>query len=153
MGKPGVDHFEYIVILTGAGILAESGIDTFRGADGLRSKVDVEDGAAPGGFRRNPELVHYFHNQIRRSLQSHAPNAAHRALSKLEAQHSGTVLVVTQNVDDLHERAGSQNLVHMHGELYKVRCQACVVFIIGPMIRVWRAPASNAGQWARCART
>jgi len=125
MGKPGVGYFEYIAILTGAGISAESGIDTFRGADGLRSKVDVEDVATPEGFRRIPELVHYFRNQLRRSLQRHAPYAPHRALSKLEAQYSGTVLVVTQNVDDLHERAGSQNLVHMYGELYKVRCQVC----------------------------
>ena len=108
MGKPSVGHFEYIVILTGVGVSAESGIDTFRGADGLRSKVDVEDVATPEGVRRNPELVHYFRNQFRRSLQSHAPNAAHGALPKLETQYSGTVLVVTQNVDDLHERAGSQ---------------------------------------------
>ncbi len=125
MGQPGFDHFEHIVILTGAGISAESGIDTFRGADGLWSKVDVEDVATPEAFRRDPGLVHDFHNQFRRSLQNHAPNTAHLALAKLEAQHSGTVLVVTQNVDDLHERAGSQNLIHMHGELYKVRCQAC----------------------------
>ena len=119
------NNFENIVILTGAGISAESGIDTFRGKDGLWSKVDIEDVGTPDAFRRNPGLVHDFHNQFRRSLQSHMPNEAHRALARLEAEHSGSVLVVTQNVDDLHGRAGSQNLIHMHGELYKVRCQAC----------------------------
>jgi NAD-dependent deacetylase len=108
MGKPSVGQFEYIVILTGAGVSAESGIDTFCGADGLRSKVDVEDVATPEGVRRSPDLVHYIRNQFRRSLQSHPPNAAHGALPKLETQYSGTVLVATQNVDDLHERAGNQ---------------------------------------------
>ena len=119
------NDFSRIVILTGAGISAESGIDTFRGADGIWSKVKVEDVATPDAFRRNPALVHDFHNQFRHSLQNHAPNAAHLARARLEAEHPGTVLVVTQNVDDLHERAGSRNLIHMHGELYKVRCQAC----------------------------
>ncbi len=116
---------ERIVILTGAGISAESGIDTFRGRDGIWSKVRLEDVGTPDGFRRNPQYVHDFHNAFRRSLSGHEPNAAHRALAQLERAFPGDVLVVTQNVDDLHERAGSRNLIHMHGELYKARCQNC----------------------------
>ena len=116
---------ERIVILTGAGISAESGIDTFRGEDGLWSKVNIEDVGTPDAFRRDPTLGHEFHNQFRRSLENHQPNAAHLALARLEAEHTSSVLIVTQNVDNLHERAGSGNLIHMHGEMYKVRCQAC----------------------------
>ncbi|MDP6343539.1 MAG: NAD-dependent deacylase [Alphaproteobacteria bacterium] len=120
-----MSDYDSIVILTGAGISAESGIDTFRGKDGIWSKIDIEDVGTPDAFRRNPEMVHDFHNQFRRSLQTHEPNDAHRALARLERGHPGSVLVVTQNVDDLHERAGSENLIHMHGELYKARCEAC----------------------------
>lgn len=125
-------NFSRIVILTGAGISAESGIATFRDEGGIWSKVSLEDVGTPDAFQRNPALVHDFHNQFRRSLESHEPNAAHRALARLEREFAGSVLVVTQNVDDLHERAGSQNLVHMHGELYKARCLNCQV------VRVWR---------------
>ena len=119
------DHYHRIVILTGAGISAESGIDTFRDADGLWTKVSLEDVATPEGFRRDPVMVHDFHNGLRARLPDHDPNAAHRALAHLEQHHPGEVLVVTQNVDDLHERAGSRNLIHMHGELFKARCAAC----------------------------
>ena len=117
---------ERIVILTGAGISAESGIKTFRAADGLWENHRVEDVATPEAFLRNPLLVQNFYNQRRQQLLTPAiqPNAAHRALAKLEkAFPAGKVLLVTQNIDDLHERAGSRNLIHMHGELLKGRCQ------------------------------
>jgi len=117
---------ENIVILTGAGISAESGIKTFRAADGLWENHRVEDVATPEAFLRNPLLVQNFYNQRRQQLLTPAiqPNAAHRALAKLEkAFPAGKVLLVTQNIDDLHERAGSRNLIHMHGELLKGRCQ------------------------------
>lgn len=113
-----------VVVLTGAGISAESGIRTFRAADGLWEDHRVEDVATPEGFARDPELVYRFYNQRRRDLLSPAvaPNPAHLALARFEAQFPGEFLLVTQNVDDLHERAGSRALVHMHGELLKMRC-------------------------------
>ena len=116
-----------IVILTGAGISQESGIATFRDSGGLWEKMRVEDVATPGAFRRNPDLVYEFYNARRRQLAdgSVQPNAAHAALAELEAKSPEPVLVVTQNVDDLHERAGSRNLLHMHGELLKARCVSC----------------------------
>ena len=114
-----------MVILTGAGISAESGLDTFRGQGGLWEKVRLEDVATPEAWHRDPEGVQQFYNARRRELLEGdiAPNAAHRALARLEQEFPGEVLLVTQNVDDLHERAGSVNLVHMHGELRKVRCE------------------------------
>jgi NAD-dependent deacetylase len=113
-----------IVILTGAGISAESGIETFRAADGLWENHRVEDVATPEAFQRDPELVHRFYNARREKLLSDAvaPNAAHYALAELERCYPGEVLLVTQNIDNLHERAGSQNLIHMHGELLNLRC-------------------------------
>ncbi len=116
-----------IVILTGAGVSAESGIDTFRGPGGLWEGHRVEDVATPAAFRKNPGLVHHFYNQRRERLidGSVRPNAAHIALARLEKAMPGDVLVVTQNIDDLHERAGSRNLLHLHGELLKVRCTSC----------------------------
>lgn len=114
-----------IVVLTGAGISAESGLTTFRDAGGLWEGHRVEEVATPEGFRHNPLLVHNFYNARRAQLKTVTPNAAHRALALLEAQWPGGVLVVTQNVDDLHERAGTRNLIHMHGELKQVRCSAC----------------------------
>ncbi len=113
-----------IVILTGAGISAESGIQTFRAADGLWENHRIEDVATPEGFYRNPPLVQRFYNE-RRALLSDPkiqPNAAHVALAALQQQHRGKVTLVTQNIDDLHERAGSKDVIHMHGELLKVRC-------------------------------
>ncbi|MDR2883576.1 MAG: NAD-dependent protein deacylase [Deferribacteraceae bacterium] len=117
--------YNNIVILTGAGISAESGISTFRDSGGLWANYRVEDVATPEGFDRNPDLVHNFYNKRRSELASVRPNEAHIALVALELNIKGSVLVVTQNVDDLHERAGSQNLLHMHGELLKVRCERC----------------------------
>ena len=116
-----------IVILTGAGISQESGIATFRDSGGLWENERIEDVATPGGFARNPKKVHEFYNARRRQLLSPEikPNPAHEALVRLERESAEPVLIVTQNVDDLHERAGSRNLLHMHGELLKARCTAC----------------------------
>jgi len=116
-----------IVILTGAGISKESGLDTFRDADGIWAKVRLEDVATPEAFARDPGRVHAFYNARRRSLlrPEVAPNAAHRALARLEAEWRGSVLLVTQNIDNLHERAGSKSLRHIHGEMLKARCEAC----------------------------
>lgn len=116
-----------IVVLTGAGISAESGIRTFRDSGGLWEGHHVEDVASPEGFRRNPALVQKFYNDRRRQLKDPAvqPNAAHRALAQLERDWDGDFLLVTQNVDDLHRRAGSRNLLHMHGELRKAWCLTC----------------------------
>ncbi|GJM13989.1 MAG: NAD-dependent protein deacylase [Pseudohongiella sp.] len=113
-----------IVVLTGAGISAESGIKTFRAADGLWENHPVEDVATPEGFERNPQLVYEFYNERRRQLKSDqvGPNAAHSYLAKFEHEFPGQFLLVTQNVDNLHERAGSENLLHMHGELLKMQC-------------------------------
>ena len=117
---------ERIVILTGAGISAESGINTFRDAGGLWESHRIEDVATPEAFQRDPHGVQSFYNRRREQLRDPAiqPNAAHRALAELEQALPGQVLVVTQNVDDLHERAGSRNVIHMHGELLKARCQS-----------------------------
>ncbi|WP_298722651.1 Sir2 family NAD+-dependent deacetylase [uncultured Oceanisphaera sp.] len=115
-------HKGNIVILTGAGISAESGIRTFRASDGLWEEHHIEDVATPEGYQRDPELVHRFYNARRTLLQTVNPNAAHFALARLEAEWPGQVTVVTQNIDDLHERAGSNTVLHMHGELLKARC-------------------------------
>jgi NAD-dependent deacetylase len=114
----------YVVILTGAGISAESGIKTFRAADGLWEEHRVEDVATPEGYQRNPQRVQAFYNERRRQLQqpSIKPNAAHESLAALEQYLGDHLLLVTQNIDNLHEKAGSQNIIHMHGELLKVRC-------------------------------
>ena len=110
---------KHIVVLTGAGMSAESGIKTFRDADGLWEGHDVMEVASPQGFRTNPELVLDFYNQRRRQLKSVEPNQAHKDLATLESNYK--VSIITQNVDDLHERAGSNNVLHLHGELRKVR--------------------------------
>ena len=114
-----------IVILTGAGISAESGVPTFRGADGLWENHRIEEVATPAAFRRDPGLVQRFYNERRRQLRTVQPNPAHEALAKLDELRPGEFLLVTQNVDDLHDRAGSRRLLHMHGELRKARCQDC----------------------------
>ena len=116
-----------IVVLTGAGISKESGLATFRDAGGVWTEVRLEEVATPQAYARDPERVHTFYNARRKRLASGGvdANAAHEALARLERQWPGDVLVVTQNVDNLHERAGSRNLIHMHGELLKVRCNAC----------------------------
>ncbi len=113
-----------IVVLTGAGISAESGLRTFRDADGLWEGHAVDEVATPEAFARNPGLVHHFYNERRRQLRDDQvqPNAAHQALGDFERQFDGDFLLVTQNVDDLHERGGSRRVVHMHGELGRIRC-------------------------------
>ena len=117
--------FNRIVILTGAGISAESGIDTFRSAGGLWEQHRVEDVATPEGFSRNPNLVLNFYDMRRAALADVAPNPAHMALARLEREFSGELLLVTQNVDDLHERGGSARVLHMHGELKSALCTSC----------------------------
>jgi len=114
-----------IVVLTGAGISAESGVPTFRDAGGLWEGHRVEDVATPEAFDRDPETVLRFYDARRRALAGVQPNAAHRALARLEATAGIDLLTVTQNVDDLHERAGSLSLIHMHGELRRARCTRC----------------------------
>jgi NAD-dependent deacetylase len=114
-----------IVILTGAGISAESGLDTFRDKDGIWSKVDFREVATPEGFAADPAKVHAFYNTRRKLLGTVKPNPAHFALARLERDYPGGVTVVTQNIDNLHELAGSKNLLHMHGELARVWCINC----------------------------
>jgi len=117
-----------IVILTGAGISAESGIDTFRAAGGLWEQHRIEDVATPQGYAEDPELVHNFYNMRRAALKTVKPNAAHIALSKLEAglnESGGQLTLVTQNVDDLHERGGVKDVIHMHGRLTSMLCGIC----------------------------
>lgn len=120
-------RYHRIVVLTGAGISRESGLHTFRDSDGIWAKVRIEDVATPEAFRRDPPRVHDFYNQRRHGLIDPAiqPNPAHHALARLEQAWDGPFLLVTQNIDDLHDRAGSRNLIHMHGELLKSRCQRC----------------------------
>ncbi len=118
-------HYDNIVILTGAGISAESGIATFRDKDGIWAKVNVEDVATPEGFRRNPQMVLDFYNARRKANSGAIPNAAHLALARLEREHKGAVVLVTQNIDSLHEAAGSKRVIHMHGLHNQVLCNAC----------------------------
>jgi NAD-dependent deacetylase len=135
------------VILTGAGISKESGIDTFRDKDGLWTKVNIEDVATPEGFARNPRMVHEFYNRRRRGLLSDniRPNAAHAALARLEREWAGgEVLLVTQNIDHLHEAGGSRNLVHMHGEMLKARCELCTG------VHAWRHDLALETECPRC---
>lgn len=116
-----------LVILTGAGVSAESGIATFRGPGGLWEGHRVEDVCTPEALARDPELVHRFYDLRRAALETVEPNAAHHALARLDAAWPGELLIVTQNVDDLHERAGATRLLHMHGELRSALCAACGV--------------------------
>ena len=118
-------RFHSIVVLTGAGLSAESGLGTFRDQGGLWSEFNLEEVATPEGFARNPARVHEFYNLRRRRLGEAQPNAAHRALARLEREHRGQVLTVTQNIDPLHEAAGTKHLIHMHGELARAICAAC----------------------------
>lgn len=114
-----------IFILSGAGVSAESGIATFRGPGGLWEGHRVEDVASPEGFEANPALVYRFYNERRQGILTREPNAAHRAIARLQREYPGTVTLVTQNIDDLHERGGSMEVSHMHGEILKARCEAC----------------------------
>ncbi|MGH9869981.1 MAG: NAD-dependent deacylase [Candidatus Polarisedimenticolia bacterium] len=137
-----------IVVLTGAGISAESGLETFRDPDGVWSRHRLEDVATPEAFRRDPALVHGFYNMRRRRLLEPdvRPNAAHEALALLQSRLPGRVTLVTQNVDDLHDRAGSAT-VHMHGELLKIQCERCA------SVRPWRDDLSTATACPECGRT
>ena len=133
-----------IFVLTGAGVSAESGLGTFRDKDGLWSRFDPLKLATPEAFSRDPNEVHAFYNMRRRNLIEAAPNAAHYALARLEArlkERGGSLTLVTQNIDDLHERAGSQQVIHMHGELLKARCVTCEAIMPGATISVSRHPA------------
>lgn len=114
-----------IVILTGAGISAESGLGTFRAEGGLWAEHKIEDVATPEGFARDPKLVVDFYNARRAQAAEAEPNAGHRALANLEAEFPGEVVLITQNVDDLHEKAGSQKVMHMHGALNGALCASC----------------------------
>jgi NAD-dependent deacetylase len=114
-----------IVVLTGAGISAESGVPTFRDADGLWEGHRVEDVATPEAYRAQPHVVHRFYDARRAALAAVEPNPAHQALARLEEELGEDLLVVTQNIDDLHERAGSTRVLHMHGELLSALCRAC----------------------------
>jgi NAD-dependent deacetylase len=135
-----------IVLLTGAGISAESGLPTFRGSDGLWMGRRLEDVATPEAFARQPQLVQRFYDQRRRQLLAAEvePNPAHLALAALERRWPGPVQIVTQNIDDLHQRAGSANLIHMHGELLKARCTACATAC------VWRGDLAAAHRCPTC---
>lgn len=120
-----MDAIRNIVILTGAGISAESGLRTFRADDGLWEDHRVEDVATPQGFRRDPELVQRFYDERRTNILAAQPNAAHHALARLDQEFDGELLIVTQNIDDLHERAGAARVLHMHGEGLSAWCLAC----------------------------
>ena len=136
-----------IVVLTGAGISAESGLGTFRDRAGIWARFDPMKLATPEAFQRDPAAVQAFYNARRSNLLESEPNAAHAALARLETaleQRGGQLTIVTQNVDDLHERAGSRNVLHMHGELLKVRCLACAG------VSEWRADLGPADECPRC---
>ena len=120
-----MDDIRNIVILTGAGISAESGLRTFRAEDGLWEDHRVEDVATPEAFRRDPELVQRFYDERRRGILAAQPNPAHEALARLDRNWEGGLLIVTQNIDDLHERAGATRVLHMHGEGLSAWCLAC----------------------------
>lgn len=117
--------YQHIVILTGAGLSAESGLSTFRDKDGIWAKYRIEDVATPEAFARDPERVLEFYNLRRRGAIDVKPNAAHYALARLEQDHPGVVTTVTQNIDPLHEMAGTKRLIHMHGEILKALCSHC----------------------------
>jgi NAD-dependent deacetylase len=123
----------HILILTGAGISAESGLGTFREQGGLWTQYDLNEVATPEGFARNPGFVQEFYNARRANSQGAQPHAAHRALARLQHNWAGRVTLVTQNVDDLHERGGAREVVHMHGELNRALCAVCG--------HRWEAPA------------
>lgn len=135
-----------IVVLTGAGISAESGIDTFRSEGGLWEQHRVEDVATPEGFARDPDLVLRFYDMRREAIQTKLPNPAHEALARLDAEWTGDLLIVTQNVDDLHERAGAKRVLHMHGTHLNALCTACDARSpwSGPMIDRPPCPACGA---------
>ncbi len=135
-----------IVVLSGAGMSAESGLSTFRDRDGIWAQVDIEEVATPAGFSRCPERVHDFYNARRQRLHKANPNEGHIALARLEKTHHLTI--ITQNVDDLHERAGSHNVLHMHGELKSALCAACGDRAPAPDILSVQDQCENCGESA-----
>lgn len=137
----------HIVILTGAGISAESGLPTFRGVGGLWEGHRIEEVATPEAFATNPALVHRFYNLRRATLDSVKPNAAHVAIARLQREWRGRVTLITQNVDDLHERGGSTDVLHMHGELRKVRCIRC------GMVDLWQGDLTGPTPCPSCNET
>jgi NAD-dependent deacetylase len=139
-----MSDYRNILILTGAGISADSGVATFRGADGLWEGHRLEDVATPEAFARDPALVHAFYDARREKLGTVEPNPAHLALAELERKWPGDFLLVTQNVDDLHDRAGSKRLIHMHGELRSGWCLAC------DMRFPWDGPMCGEATCPRC---
>ena len=140
-----------LVVLTGAGVSADSGVDTFRTAGGLWDRYDVAEVATPEGFARNPALVHEFYDLRRSALPSVEPNAAHRALARLQDRleaAGGGLTLVSQNVDDLHERAGSRGVLHIHGELAKAECGSCGAVHAWPGPLAPRPPCPSCGEAA-----
>ena len=136
-----------LVVLTGAGVSADSGVDTFRTKGGLWERYDVAEVATPEGYARDPALVHAFYDLRRAALPGVRPNAAHRALAALEARLAaagGVLTLVTQNVDDLHERAGSRDVLHIHGELAKAECAACGA------VHSWTGPLADGPPCPSC---
>lgn len=135
-----------IVILTGAGISAESGLGTFRDEGGLWAQHRIEDVATPEGFARDPDLVHEFYNARRAQSRAANPNAAHFALAKLQKEHRGDIVLVTQNVDRLHEAAGAQDVCHMHGFLDGALCSSCDTRWPAPLVmsKTQQCPSCNA---------
>lgn len=136
-----------LVILSGAGLSVESGVATFRGADGLWEGHRIEDVATPEAFKKQPELVHRFYNLRRAALKTVEPNAAHHALVRLEREWPGPFLHITQNVDDLNERAGARKLLHMHGQLRQVRCTWCRAVL------TWEGDLESSSVCPECARS
>ena len=132
-----------IVILTGAGISAESGLGTFRDEGGLGRSTGIEDVATPEGFARDPQLVVDFYNARRAQAADATPNAAHEALARLAQFHTGNVTLVTQNVDDLHEKSGSADVIHMHGALNSALCSQCETRWPAPFQMAVGMPARN----------
>lgn len=149
MPLPRLSRRDAIVVLTGAGISRESGLDTFRDKDGVWARVRLEDVATPEGFERDPSQVHDFYNARRAQLHDPeiSPNPAHRALAELEQSWEGPFLLVTQNVDNLHDRAGSQAMIHMHGELASRLCAACETRV------PWTEPLDTAMTCPDCGET
>lgn len=132
-----------IVILTGAGISAESGMGTFRDKDGLWSQHRIEDVATPEGFARDPDLVHAFYNTRRIAAAAADPNAAHTALARLQDRWTGSLTIVTQNVDALHEAGGARQVLHMHGELARALCAGCFHRWVAPPEMATNDPCPN----------
>jgi NAD-dependent deacetylase len=145
----------HIVILTGAGVSAESGLGTFRDVGGLWTKYDLADVATPEGYAKNPGLVLDFYNARRANCRDAAPNAAHRAIARLQREYPGRVTLVTQNIDDLHERGGAAEVIHMHGQIMRASHYAPNAGINGAGPATWRRTICviPAPRWARCART